>query len=105
MSLATQMVTDLTTFLSTSEFAVEATIGAATVNVILDEPFNATDAYGRQIENADVSIVGAVADIGTVAQGTAVVIGATTYYAIGAPQNVADALFCRLKLSLTAQHG
>jgi len=76
------LVEDLTVFLNTDDFAVEATWNATTVNVIFDAPYS----QNLDIAGSNPSILVAAADMPGAAIGDAVVVNGTNYQIAEPPQ-------------------
>jgi|TARA_B110000238_G_scaffold126998_1_gene137117 hypothetical protein len=72
-------IEDFAEFFDTSDFAVEAIIGATTVNGILDEAY--IEVAG--IEGVHPTFACALADVQGVSHGASVEIGSATYHVIG----------------------
>lgn len=68
---------DLAPFFSPDEFAVSATIGAATVQVIFDNGYQAV--LAGLMESQVPTCVGATADLAAAVEGTAVTIESVAY--------------------------
>jgi hypothetical protein len=66
---------DLSVFLSEADFAVSATLGAATFSVIFDRAYVENQAIG----GTQPVCVGKTADLGSATHGTAITIAGTAY--------------------------
>lgn len=76
------MTEDLTAFIDTDEFAVEAVWNAATVKVIFDAPYS----QNLDIAGSNPSILVKVADMQSATVGDEVVIDGTTYLIAEPPE-------------------
>jgi hypothetical protein len=87
MTLAADMVTDLSTFFNTDDFAVSATLTVGsvvtTVNVIFSAPYSGMSPATGMIETTKPEARCKTADVSGVVHGSTLVIGGMTYNVIG----------------------
>ena len=83
MTLKNDLITDLTTFLNSDEFAVEVTYGAATIKGIFDNAFIADTQDGIEVETRVPQVTIKTSDISGLVHGDTLNINATVYNVIG----------------------
>ena len=102
MTLAADMVTDLSTFYDTDDFAVSATltVGAAvtTINVIFSATFRGLNPASGEIESTAPEARCKASDVSAAVHGSTLAISGTTYKVIG-KQPTEDGLETILVLS------
>jgi hypothetical protein len=92
MALKDQLLTDLTSvFFNTDEFATSATFtrgttAPATINVILDKGYQATEGA----ENYAITALCKTSDVVAAKAGDTLVIGSITYKVLGPAEHTAD---------------
>lgn len=93
MTLASQMVTDLSTFLNTSDFAVTATYNSASVTVDLQpgEQQMGSSQFARTAKPAICHVKSS--DVAAPAINDAIVIGSVTYTVVGVPATAEGGLW------------
>lgn len=78
------LLTDLANFFDDNDFSVKAIIGSATIDVIFDNAFFGQEVGGSVQIDEGVPVAYAVtSDVGSVANGTTVVIESVTYVVVG----------------------
>lgn len=102
MTLAADMVADLSTFYSTDDFAASATLtvgmAISTIRVIFSAPFRGLNPASGEIESTAPEARCKTADVSAAVHGSTLAIGGTTYKVIG-KQPVEDGLETILVLS------
>lgn len=102
MTLAADMITDLSTFYDTDDFAVSATLTVGstvtTIKVIFSNPFAMVSPADGGIESTNPEARCKTSDVSTAVHGSTLAIAGTTYKVIG-KQPVEDGLETILQLS------
>lgn len=83
MSLKDLLISDIYTFLDTSEFAVEATFKGATINVIFDDEFEGVNLQTGNVESSAPQAYCKSTDVSNAVHGDTLTIGEVIYKIIG----------------------
>ena len=97
MALADFLTTDLGVFLN-DPFAVSATSGATTGNVLLDQPSQVL--AGDMVLSTDYQITAKASDFGTLTAGTGITVDSVAY-TVRETRLIDDGLLCEISLQKT----
>ena len=97
MALADFFTTDLGVFLD-DPFAVSATSGATTANVILDQPSQVL--AGDMVLTTDFQITAKTSDFGTLLAGASITVDSVAY-TVRETRLIGDGLLCEISLQKT----
>ena len=97
MALADFLTTDLGVFLN-DPFAVSATSGATTGNVLLDQPSQVL--AGDMVLSTDYQITAKASDFGTLVAGDSIEVDSTDY-TVRETRLIDDGLLCEISLQKT----
>ena len=97
MALADFLTTDLGVFLN-DPFAVSATSGATTANVLLDQPSQVL--AGDMVLSTDYQITAKTSDFGTLLAGASITVDSVAY-TVRETRLIGDGLLCEISLQKT----
>ena len=97
MALADFLTTDLGVFLN-DPFAVSATSGATTGNVLLDQPSQVL--AGDMVLSTDYQITAKTSDFGTLLAGASITVDSVAY-TVRETRLIGDGLLCEISLQKT----
>ncbi len=83
MTLKADITSDLTTFISTDEFAVSITYNSTTIQGIFDDAYEGINAATGEIESTDPQVIVKASDVSGLGHGDTMIISGTTYYVTG----------------------
>ena len=82
MTLKTDILNDLPTFLDTDDFAVSITYNSKSIAGIFDDEYKGVNPLTGEIEATAPQVIVKISDVSGIVHGSVLLINSTTYYVI-----------------------
>lgn len=83
MTLKADIISDLTTFLNSNEFAASITYNSATIKGIFDDAYKGINLATGEIESTNPQVIVRASGISGLEHGATLIINSITYYVTG----------------------
>ena len=82
MTLKSDILSDLATFIDTDDFAVSITYNSASIAGIFDDEYKGVNPLTGEIEATAPQVIVKISDVSGIVHGSVLLINSTTYYVI-----------------------